>query len=94
MAEGPIFARSDVGNNFEENSAKNREAQCADNINPVKYLTASNKGKLRWSGSFEKLEILINTILETQANCSSPGGYCKQLETDASKYGGTQTTTP
>lgn len=51
-------------------------------INAVKNLIITEKGKLRWEGSFENLESLMNELLEKQVKWSSPGGYCKLLETE------------
>ncbi|CAB4010786.1 Scavenger receptor cysteine-rich type 1 M130, partial [Paramuricea clavata] len=76
MADGRLFVSSDAElSDVEENTTKNVESKRANNINVVKYLNITEKGKLRWTGSFENLEILMNELLETQTKWSSPGGH-------------------
>ncbi|CAB4042312.1 Hypothetical predicted protein, partial [Paramuricea clavata] len=83
MADGRLFVSSDAElSDVEENTTKNVESKRANNINVVKYLNITEKGKLRLTGSFENLEILMNELLETQTKWSSPGGHCKLLEMD------------
>ena len=59
MADGRLFVNSDAESD-EENTTRNLESKPANNINVVKYLSITEKGKLRWTGSFENLEILIS----------------------------------
>ena len=83
MADRRLFVSSDAElSDVEENTASNVESKRANNINVVKYLNITEKGKLRWTGSFEYLEILMNELLETRTKWSSPGGHCKLLEMD------------
>ena len=88
MADGCLFVSSDA------EAMLKRISKRANNINVVKYLNITEKGKFRWTGSFENLEILMNELLETQTKCSSPGGHCKLLEMDTFEMGsGIQTIT-
>ncbi len=84
MAEGRLSVSSDAESIFEENTTRNVESEQTKNINATKYLGITEKGKLRWTGSFENLEILMNDreLLETQVKWKSPGGNCKLLEMD------------
>ena len=82
MADGRLFVSFDGESDVEENTTRNVKSKRANNINVVKYLSITEKGKLRWTGSFENLEILMNELLETQTKWSSPGGHCKLLEMD------------
>jgi hypothetical protein len=82
MAEGRLSVSSDAESIFEENTTRNVESERTKNINAAKYLGITEKGKLRWTGSFENLEILMNELLETQVKWKSPGGNCKLLEMD------------
>ena len=74
MAEGRLSVSSDAESIFEENTTRNVESERTKNINAAKYLGIAEKGKLRWTGSFENLEILMNELLETQVKWKSPGG--------------------
>ena len=66
MADGRSFVSSDAKlSDVEENTTRNVESKRANNIKVIKYLNITEKGKLRWTGSFENLEILMNELLET-----------------------------
>ena len=58
-------------------------AASSDNFeNVLRDLPVSDKGKFKWSGTFENLEIMMNNILEKQTVWNSSGGDCKKLELD------------
>ena len=58
-------------------------AASSDNFeNVLRDLTVSDKGKFKWSGTFENLEIMMNNVLEKQTVWNSSGGDCKKLELD------------
>ena len=58
-------------------------AESSDNsVNVPRDLTISDKGKFRWSGSFEHLEAMMNNILDKQTVWTSSGGDCKKMELD------------
>ena len=48
----------------------------------AKHLSLTGKGKFKWNGSFENLEIFMNELLETQTKWSTPGGHSKLFESD------------
>jgi hypothetical protein len=68
MADGRLFVSFDGESDVEENTTRNVKSKRANNINVVKYLSITEKGKLRWTGSFENLEILMNELLETRTD--------------------------
>ena len=58
-------------------------AVSSDNsVNLPPDLTVNDKGKFRWSGSFEHLEAMMNNILDKQIVWTSSGGYRKKMELD------------
>ena len=57
-------------------------AVSSDNsVNLSRDLTITDKGKFRWSGSFEHLEAMMN-VLDKQIVWTSSGGDCKKMELD------------
>ena len=57
-------------------------ASSDDSENVPRDLTINDKGKFRWSGTFEHLEAMMNSILDTQTVWTSSGGDCKKMELD------------
>ena len=82
MADRRLLISSDNESDIHGNTSKNVSSQQTNDINVVKHLSFTDKGKFRWTGSFENLEIMMNELLETQVIWTSPGGYCKLLETE------------
>ena len=48
--------------------------------NITKHLKVTDEGKLKWSGTFENLSILMDKLLNKQVQWTSPSGDCRRLK--------------
>ena len=50
--------------------------------NAAKYLKINERGKIKWTGPFTSLKLLMNELTEKECKWSTPGSSFKLLELD------------